>query len=85
MDALLVVIDKALYSDPLIEAELSIPQRDGAALAEIEAGMVVHQRAYEGNLVRMWVSGPASLIGRLRRYRVRESGATSHHPTEEAL
>jgi GTPase len=33
--------------------------------------MVVHSREYEGNLVRLSVSGPASLMGRLRKYRVR--------------
>ena len=42
----------------------------GAVLAAIEAGMDVHQRGYEGNLVRLSASGPASLIGRLREFRV---------------
>jgi len=36
---------------------------------------VVHERAYEGNMVRLVVSGPASLIGRLRAYRVRPAEA----------
>ena len=72
MDALLAAIDDALFSDPVIETELRVPQSDGAALAAIEGGMVVHQRAYEGNLVRLAVSGPASLVGRLRKYRVRD-------------
>jgi GTP-binding protein HflX len=72
MDALLAAIDKALYSDPLIEAELRVPQSDGAALAMIEAGMVVHSRNYEGNIVRLVASGPASLMGRLRKYRLRD-------------
>ena len=72
MDALLTAIDQALHSDPLIEAELRVPQHEGAVLAAIEAGMIVHSREYEGNLVRLTVSGPASLIGRLRQYRLRE-------------
>ena len=38
----------------------------------VEAGMVVHSREYEGNVVRLTVSGPASLVGRLRQYRLRE-------------
>jgi len=71
VDALLAAIDKALFSDPVIETELRVPQSDGAALAAIEGGMVVHSRAYEGNLVRLSVSGPASLVGRLRKYRTR--------------
>jgi hypothetical protein len=33
--------------------------------------MVVHAREYEGNVVRLTVSGPASLVGRMRRFRVR--------------
>ncbi|MGB6722663.1 MAG: GTPase, partial [Terracidiphilus sp.] len=70
-DALLAAIDAALHSDPVIEAELRVPQHEGAALAAIEAGMVVHARRYEGNLVRLSVSGPASLLGRMRRFRVR--------------
>jgi GTP-binding protein HflX len=71
MDALLKAIDGALHSDPLIEAELRVPQQEGGVLAAIEAGMVVHSREYEGNLVRLSVSGPASLVGRLREYRTR--------------
>jgi GTP-binding protein HflX len=41
-------------------------------LAAIDAGMVVHSRAYEGNLVKLSVTGPASLLGRLRKYRLRD-------------
>jgi GTP-binding protein HflX len=72
IDALILAIDRALNSDPVIEAELRVPQQDGAVLAAVEAGMVVHAREYEGNLVRLRVRGPASLIGRYRRYRLRE-------------
>ena len=69
MDALLKAIDRSLHSDPVIEAELWVPQQEGGVLAAIEAGMVVHRREYDGNLVRLAVSGPASLVGRLRQYR----------------
>jgi GTP-binding protein HflX len=75
MDALLQAIDRALHSDPILDAELRVPQREGSVLAAIEAGMVVHEREYEGNVVRLVVSGPASLIGRLRAYRVRPAQA----------
>ena len=57
LDDLLRAIDEALFSDPVIEAEFRIPQQEGAALAAIEAGMVIHSRAYEGNLVRLSASG----------------------------
>ena len=69
--ALLDAIDEALKSDPLLEAELRIPQSEGAVLAMIEAGMTVRDRAYEGNLVHLRVTGPASLVGRLREWRMR--------------
>jgi len=72
MDALLKAIDGAFQSDPVIEAGFSVPQQDGAVLAAIEAGMIVHSREYEGNLVRLKVTGPASLVGRLRQYRLRD-------------
>jgi GTP-binding protein HflX len=72
MDELLKAIDGALHRDPLVEAELRVPQQDGGVLATIEAGMKVHSRDYEGNVVRLTVSGPASLVGRLRKYRVRD-------------
>jgi GTP-binding protein HflX len=71
--ALLAAIDAALHTDPIVDAELRVPQHEGAVLAAIEAGMIVHSRDYEGNLVRLSVSGPASLVGRLRRFRARES------------
>lgn len=72
IEALLAAIDQALHSDPLIDADLRVPQQEGGVLAAIEGGMVIHSRAYEGNLVHLSVTGPASLIGRLRAYRLRE-------------
>jgi len=75
MDGLLAAIDRALHSDPILSAELRVPQQEGSVLASIEAGMVVHSRHYEGNLVRLTVSGPASLIGRLRKFRLRDEAA----------
>lgn len=71
VDDLLQAIDTALHTDPIMNAELRVPQHEGAILAAIEAGMIVHRREYEGNLVRLSVSGPASLAGRLRRFKVR--------------
>jgi len=72
VDALLAAIDGALHSDPIVDAELRVPQHEGAVLAAIEAGMIVHARDYEGNMVHLKVSGPTSLVGRMRRFRARE-------------
>jgi GTP-binding protein HflX len=69
VEALFAAIDEALRSDPVVDADLRVPQHEGAVLAAIEAGTVVHSRSYEGNLVHLAVSGPASLLGRLREYR----------------
>ncbi|HLY41569.1 MAG TPA: GTPase HflX [Terracidiphilus sp.] len=77
MDDLRAAIDKALFSDPIVETELAVPQSEGAVLAAIDAGMVVRAREYQGNMVRLAVSGPASLLGRLRQYRTR----TDRKPT----
>jgi GTPase len=71
-EALLRAIDEALKSDPIIEVVLRVPQHEGSTLAAIDAGMIVHSREYEGNLVRLSVSGPASLVGRMRRFRTRD-------------
>jgi GTP-binding protein HflX len=72
IEALLQAIDNALHSDPLMDADLRVPQHEGAVLAAVEAGMVIHRRSYEGNLVHLSVTGPASLVGRLRQYRLRD-------------
>lgn len=69
LEQLLEAIDRALVTDPVVDAALRIPQHEGAVLATIEAGMHIHERRYEGNLVYLQVSGPASLMGRLRRFR----------------
>ncbi|HWA94300.1 MAG TPA: GTPase HflX [Terracidiphilus sp.] len=73
MDGLLAAIDAALHSDPLVSAELRIPQHEGGVLATVEAGMVIHRRTYEGNLVHLSVTGPASLVGRLNSFRLRSA------------
>src|SRR5579859_5168263 len=67
IEGLLNAIDEALTADPLIDAELIVPQSEGAALAAIEAGTVIHSRAFEGDLVHLSVRGPASLVGRIRQ------------------
>jgi GTP-binding protein HflX len=74
VEALLSAIDGALHSDPVVEAELRVPQHEGAVLAAIEAGMIIHSREYDGNLVNLTVSGPSSLVGRMRRFRTQNPG-----------
>ena len=72
IDALLAAIDETLHTDPLVNADFRIPQHEGAVLAAIEAGMVIHSRRYEGNLVYLTATGPASLVGRYRAFRLHQ-------------
>jgi GTPase len=67
IEGLLAAIDEALVADPLEDAELMVPQSEGAALAAIEAGMVIHGRSFVGDQVHLSVRGPASLVGRIRQ------------------
>ena len=69
LDSLLEAIDRSLVADPLVDAALCIPQSQGAVIAALEAGAVLSRKQFEGNLVRMQVRGPASLIARYRRFR----------------
>jgi GTP-binding protein HflX len=69
LNELLAAIDEALMVDPLVEARLRVPQSEGALLAALEAGAVVREKSFEGNLVVLTARGPASLLERYRRFR----------------
>jgi GTP-binding protein HflX len=69
LNELLAAIDEALVVDPLVEVRLRVPQSEGALLAALEAGAVVGEKSFEGNLVVLTARGPASLLERYRRFR----------------
>ncbi len=69
LNALLEAIDEMLIADPLIEVELRLPQSEGSILAALEAGAVIQQKRFEGNLAYLTVKGPSSLLNRFRRFR----------------
>jgi GTP-binding protein HflX len=71
LDHLLAAIDAALVVDPVIEMEFRIPQSEGAVLAALEAGALVGEKRFEGNLAYVTAKGPASLLGRYRRFQAR--------------
>ncbi len=71
LEGLLAAIDSALVVDPLVEAEFRMPQSEGGAMAALEAGAVMTEKRFEGNLAYFHAIGPASLIERYRRFRVR--------------
>lgn len=69
IESLLARMDKELVADPVVEQRFEIPQSEGPALAALGAGAVIREREFVGNLVRMTVAGPASLLGRYREFR----------------
>jgi len=71
LDQLLAAIDAALVADPLVEARFRLPQSEGAALAALEAGAVLGEKSFAGNVVYLTARGPASLLERYRRFRER--------------
>jgi len=71
MDALLAAIDDALIADPLVEMRFRLPQSEGAALAALEAGAIVSEKRFDGNLVHLKTRGAASLMERYRRFRAK--------------
>jgi len=67
---LLHAIDAALVADPLVQAGFRLPQSEGAIMAALEAGSVVTDKRFEGNLVYLTAKGPSSLLSRYKRFRV---------------
>jgi GTPase len=72
LEHLLAAIDLALVADPLIEMRFRIPQSEGAVLAALEAGAVLKEKRFEGNLAYVSARGPESLLSRYRRFRERD-------------
>ncbi|MFT4114240.1 GTPase HflX [Silvibacterium sp.] len=68
VEALIARIDQALVADPIVEQRFQVPQSEGPVLAALGAGALIREREFDGNLVRMTVAGPASLLGRYRRF-----------------
>ena len=66
--ALLARMDAALASDPLTTQAMMVPQSEGAVLAALGAGARIAERSFEGSQVSLIVEGPASLLGRYRRF-----------------
>jgi len=72
LDHLLAAIDAALVADPLIKRKFRLPQSEGAVIAALEAGAIVDEKNFEGNLAFVTARGPASLLNRFRRFWERE-------------
>lgn len=68
LERLLAAIDAALVVDPIVESSFRLPQSEGSVLAALEGGAIIAEKRFEGNLVFLRASGPASLMGRFRRF-----------------
>lgn len=68
IERLLEAIDRQLTMDPIVERQFLIPQQEGSVLAAFEAGAQIRSREFFGESVRFVARGPASLLGRYRRY-----------------
>jgi len=73
LEKLLEAIDSHLIADPVIEMELRLPQSEGAILAALEAGAILSEKEFSGNLVYVSARGPTSLLTRFRRFQMRGS------------
>lgn len=71
LENLLHAIDDGLIGDPVIETQFRIPQSEGSVIAALEAGAIVAEKHFEGNLAFLEVRGPASLLNRYRRFEER--------------
>jgi GTP-binding protein HflX len=65
---LLAQMDAALSADPLETRAMTVPQSEGGVLAALGAGARIAERNFAGSDVTMVVEGPASLLGRYRRF-----------------
>lgn len=69
IELLLAELDRALTLDPIVEQKFVVPLEEGAVLAALDAGAVVRARKFSANSVHLVIAGPASLLGRYRKYR----------------
>jgi GTPase len=68
LKALLAALDKALESDPLEDREMVVAQSEGGVLAALDAGAMILDRTFQGEQAHLRVRGPASLLGKYRKY-----------------
>jgi GTP-binding protein HflX len=82
LERLLIAIDAALVIDPLVESSFRLPQSEGSILASLEAGAIIDEKRFEGNLVFLRARGPASLLDRYRRFREKDDLSNERLPAQ---
>ncbi len=68
LTALLERIDHLLEEDPLSRVLLRVPQAEGKALAQLEAGARIYGRHYRDGYVELEAQAPESLLRKLKQY-----------------
>ena len=68
LSTLLDRIDAVLEGDRPERVRLRIPQKEGKALAQLQAGARIYSRQYQDGLVVLEADAPASLLRRLREW-----------------
>jgi GTP-binding protein HflX len=68
MGLLLERIDKMLAEDPLSRIRLRVPQKEGKALALLEARSRIFSRAYKDGLVELEAEAPESVVRRVKEW-----------------
>jgi GTP-binding protein HflX len=73
LDALLNRIDKMIEEDQVSRIKLRVPQKEGKALAMLEAKARIYSRKYTDGAVELEVDAPASVIRRVKGWAVKSS------------
>jgi GTPase len=68
LDQLLERIDEMIDEDRVSRVHLRIPQKEGKALAMLEAKARIYSRAYKDGAVELDVEAPASVVRRVREW-----------------
>jgi GTP-binding protein HflX len=68
LDQLLERIDEMIDEDRVSRVHLRIPQKEGKALAMLEAKARIYSRAYKNGAVELDVEAPASVVRRVREW-----------------
>ena len=64
-------IDEALTEDAVSRVRLLVPQKEGKALALIEARSRIYSRRYKDSAVELEVDAPESLLRRVQKFVVK--------------
>jgi GTP-binding protein HflX len=72
LERLLARIDSMIDEDPVRRVHLRIPQKEGKALAMLEAKARIYSRIYKDGAVELEVEAPESVVRRVREFVVPE-------------